>query len=64
MWSVKESANFISEPLTHIVNLSIETGIVPDQMKIARVIPLFKSGDNNLSLIINQSQFCRFFLNC
>ena len=48
MWSVKESANFISEPLTHIVNLSIESGIVPDQMKIARVIPLFKSGDNNL----------------
>ena len=48
MWSVKESANLISWPLTHIVNLSIESGIVPDQMKIARVIPLFKSGDNNL----------------
>ena len=48
MWSVKESANFISEPLTHIVNLSIESGIVPDQMKIVRVIRLFKSGDNNL----------------
>ena len=48
MWSVKESANFISEPLTHMVNLFIESGIVPDQMKIARVIRLFKSGDNNL----------------
>ena len=48
MRSIKESANFISEPLTHIVNLSIGSGIFPDQTKIARVIPLFKSGDNNL----------------
>jgi hypothetical protein len=48
MWAVKDTFNFISKPLTHIVNLSIQTGIVPDQMKIARVIPLFKSGVNNI----------------
>jgi hypothetical protein len=28
--------------------LSIESGIVPDQMKIARVVPVYKSGLNNL----------------
>ena len=38
----------ISEPLTHIINLSIRSGIVPDRMKIARVIPIFKSGDSSL----------------
>ena len=42
-------------PLTHIVNKSLESGIVPDNMKVARVIPLFKSGDqhvfNNYRLI-------------
>jgi hypothetical protein len=27
-------------------NLSVSSGIVPDLMKIARVIPLFKSGDH------------------
>jgi hypothetical protein len=27
------------------MNLSINHGIVPDEMKIARVTPLFKSGD-------------------
>jgi hypothetical protein len=35
--------------LAHIVNLSLKSGIVPDQLKIARVLPLFKSGDNNMS---------------
>ena len=45
MFAVKDSIDLISEPLTHIINLSISTGVVPDKMKIARVIPLFKSGD-------------------
>ena len=27
-------------------NSSLEQGVFPDDMKIARVIPLFKSGDN------------------
>ena len=39
---VKESTGIISEPLTYIINLSIQSGIVPDGMKIARVIPIFK----------------------
>ena len=32
-------------PLTHIVNLSLSTGIVPNHMKIAKVIPIFKASD-------------------
>ena len=46
---IKESIQLISEPLAHIINLSIAHGIVPDQMKIARVIPLFKADDQSLS---------------
>ena len=46
MFAVKDSIDLISGPLTHIINLSISTGVVPDKMKIARVIPLFKSGDH------------------
>ena len=34
-------------PLTHLINLSIVSGVVPDQLKIALVIPLFKSGDKS-----------------
>ncbi len=42
---LKESINCISLPLTHIINLSLESGIVPQDMKIAKVIPIHKSSD-------------------
>ena len=45
---IKQSIQIIAEPLAHIINLAITRGIVPDQMKIARVVPLFKTGDRSL----------------
>ena len=39
------AVDFIYQPLTHIFNTSIASSIFPDEMKIAKVIPLFKSGD-------------------
>ena len=45
---IKESIQIISGPLAHIMNLSIAHGVVPDQMKIARVVPLFKADDQSL----------------
>ena len=36
---------FIVDPLVHIFNLSFLNGEVPNVMKIAKVIPLFKKGD-------------------
>lgn len=43
---VKKIIPFILVPLKHICNSSLEQGVFPDDMKIARVIPLFKSGDD------------------
>ena len=37
----------ISKVLTEVINSSLETGIVPERWKVARVIPLFKSGKEN-----------------
>ena len=48
MTVIKESIILVSEPLTHIVNLSTRHGIVPDEMKIAHVMPIFKSDDQSL----------------
>jgi hypothetical protein len=35
----------IASPLSHIINLSIIQGVVPDDLKLARVVPLFKKND-------------------
>jgi hypothetical protein len=35
-------------PLTHVLNLSVTQGIVPNELKIAKIIPLFKNGDSKL----------------
>ena len=40
---IKQSIEQISTPLTHILNQSMTTGIVPQNMKIAKVIPIFKN---------------------
>jgi len=45
---IEESIQIISEPLAYIINLSIAHGIVPDQLKIACVVPLFKAKDPSL----------------
>ena len=44
---VKEVFKFICKPFTDICNKSFINGAFPDSMKIAKVIPLFKSGDND-----------------
>ena len=38
----------IFDPLRYIFNLSIEKGIYPDQLKIAKVSPVFKKSDTTL----------------
>ena len=42
---LKEISIDISSPLAHIFNLSFATGTVPDSLKLAKVIPIFKNGD-------------------
>ena len=42
---VKFSHLFLIDPLVHLINLSLSQGIFPSELKIAKVIPLFKGGD-------------------
>ena len=42
---IKEVSEGIIQPLVYIYNLSMETGIFPDNLKIAKVIPAYKKGD-------------------
>ena len=38
--------DFVVEPLRCILNNSLAQGIFPEEMKIARIAPIYKSGDN------------------
>ena len=44
MLLIQKKKRLIVKPLSHIINLTFSSGIVPDQLKISRVIPLFNSG--------------------
>ena len=33
------------EPITHMINESLKSGVFPSELKLARVVPIFKSGD-------------------
>ena len=37
----------LSRQITHIINLSFVTGIVPEKLKIAKVIPIYKKNDKS-----------------
>ena len=47
MCLVKTLIPYLVIPLEHIFNISLQAGVFPDGMKIARVIPLFKNGNIN-----------------
>lgn len=45
---IKKVANEISHPLAVVFNLSLSTGKVPSQLKLAKVIPIFKKDDASI----------------
>ena len=44
---LKQIINSIVVPLVHIINQSIRTGQIPSQLKIAKVLPIFKYSNNS-----------------
>ena len=45
---IKETIDLLAAPLSHICNLSFERGVFPDKLKIAKIVPVFKSDDPSL----------------
>lgn len=41
---LKDGAEYLVKPILHIVNLSIEQNVVPNELKYAKVKPLYKKG--------------------
>ena len=45
MFFIKKFIHVLSVPLLHLISKSLETGFIPTQLKIAKVVPIFKAGD-------------------
>ena len=46
--TIKLTTPYVIKPLTHILNQSINQAIVPDEMRISKVIPIYKKGERSL----------------
>jgi hypothetical protein len=45
---LKDVAHEIASPISYLINLSLRSGQVPSEWKIAQVIPLHKSGNTEI----------------
>lgn len=46
---IQDSASIVTMPIAHLINLSMITGVVPDDMKSAYVVPYFKKSKKKLT---------------
>ena len=46
-WLIKQLSDVISEPLATLINKSMETGCMPDALRSAKIIPLYKSKETD-----------------
>ena len=46
-YNVKQKFNYLLVPLKYIFDLSLKSGTLPEEIKIPRVTPGFKSGDTS-----------------
>jgi hypothetical protein len=58
---IKRSIQVLKKPLTNIYNASLESRIFPDQLKVAKVIPLLKKGIKMTFAAIGQQPCYQFF---
>ena len=58
---MKQCADKYIVPLTHIINLSITKGYFPEEFKLGKVFPIFKSGDDQNIQIYRPISILSFF---
>ena len=57
----KPLIQYYVKPLTHLINSSFENGLFPDELKIGKVIPIFKTGDKKDTLNYRPITILTFF---
>ena len=61
---LKQIAPLIITPLHHLINLSLETGFVPKELKIAKIVPVLKMVIVMILIIIGQYHCSVHFPSC
>ena len=61
---LKNTITNILQPITHIINVSFNTGVVSQEMKIAKVIPIHKSAHQSLLKNYRPVSIFPAFQNC
>lgn len=60
---IKDVIHSVASPLTHIFNISLSTGVFPNKMKLAKIIPVYKKGE--VKKVITVQYLCDLaYLNC
>ena len=59
---MKQLVIYYAEPLTHLVNQSISQGLFLEEMKLAKILPIYKSEDEQLVANYRPISILRFFL--
>lgn len=54
---IKKIIYIIIQPLCHIFNLSLQTGEIPSQLKIAKVTPIFKLNSRNSDDLLQMNNY-------
>ena len=45
---MKQLGYYYAEPITHLINQSISQELFPEEMKLAKILPIYKSEDEQL----------------
>ena len=45
---MKQCSDLYIHPLTHLINVSLKQGVFPQELKLAKVLPIYKSGNKQL----------------
>ena len=51
---IQQTIEEIIIPLRDIINQSFVTGVVPENLKVAKIIPIYKLGNKNVLITIDQ----------
>ena len=55
---IKSIGDYIAHPISLLINNSLQTGVFPSNLKIGKIIPIFKKGDDEFLIIIDLYLFC------